>query len=396
MIEFIESPLYNNWLIKHKPKKSFVLCSPYIKIPVVNQLFNNIIDQSIDITILIRGNEEEFINNNSSDIEVLEFFIERNGFDLKKFRRLLNLHMKAYLVDEKNMLICSGNMTRNGMFLGEKFGNAEGGIATDDKNTIYRFQQYFNKLWNKGEPLEIFYDEIENAYLSFMSNKLTITKKKKQKKQKQEHQYHLDNTNHKYQFSQAPKNGTLKELTLTLQVLNNIKDQKHFSYQDLGDRLRKEYNKRKNTGAETEKKKRTNDTKMGEEKVKLAEFLGMSVIDKTQKPYTLKISISGKNFLKGTFEEQCNILHDKLVRNDFFCDLYKFCLEELNANTSLFNKKQLNEKVSKYLQDNIIDAGEKTRKRIYSICNELLLFEYYFKNKDKDGMSSLLKPDKNN
>ena len=68
MIEFIASPMYENWLKKNIPRKSLICVTPYIKRDVLDAIFLNY-PKHCKIKLLIRGNNEEFTYNHSSDIE---------------------------------------------------------------------------------------------------------------------------------------------------------------------------------------------------------------------------------------------------------------------------------------------------------------------------------------
>lgn len=168
---FVKSPLYDNWLFRNKPEKSLLICSPFFK----NEALEKIIDRyklsdensEIEINVLIRGKLVDFIQG-SSDISALESLIQLKSVNVDNVRRLTNLHMKAYLIDDKKILIGSGNFTTNGLFARRNVGNVEGAIATDDENIITDFKEYYLSIISESESLDIFYDMITDSYAKYV------------------------------------------------------------------------------------------------------------------------------------------------------------------------------------------------------------------------------------
>ncbi len=109
MTRFVESPLYDNWFKEYSPKKELLLCTPYIK----QKAFNEILKlyslendcKNIDIKILIRGNPEEFNASKSSDISIIDSFINQKGLKLDNIKRVKNLHMNAYFLFENERFL---------------------------------------------------------------------------------------------------------------------------------------------------------------------------------------------------------------------------------------------------------------------------------------------------
>ena len=179
--KFVKSPLFDNWFDKEEnlPKKSLLICSPYFK----KRAFDKIFDTyqvgtnscKISIEILIRAQLNDFIQG-SSDIATLDLLARTNGIALAKVRRITNLHMKAYLIDNEKILIGSGNCTNKGLLNNKFSGNIEGGIATDDKEVISDFLEYYNSITGYAQPFDEFYQEIVDAYIEY-SNKEPVNKK---------------------------------------------------------------------------------------------------------------------------------------------------------------------------------------------------------------------------
>jgi len=163
----IKSPTYNNWFIHNKPKKSLIICTAYLKNNALNKLFETYgitsDENSINIEVLIRGNLSDFLNK-SSDISALESLIKIKNLDIENVRRLTNLHMKAYLIDDKELLIGSANLTNSGLFANGYSGNIEQAIAINEENIISDFKSYYSEIIKEGEPLDIFYDKVIDYY----------------------------------------------------------------------------------------------------------------------------------------------------------------------------------------------------------------------------------------
>lgn len=378
MLEFIPSPTYD-WLMKHKPTKSFVLCSPFIKNSAFKPLYDDILKNCPDIKLLMRGEKFDFTFAESSDIEVLDTLIERTNFNIDNVRRLLNLHMKAYLIDDKYLLITSGNMTGNGMFLSRNHGNAEGGIATDDQETISKFKEYFQMLWERGELLDAFYEVVEEAHDKYIhfDQKNTVHKRKYREIDKV-HSYYDENIPDKeslyFKFSEAPRNTDLSEIPVILRELNDAVEP--MTYNRLGEILRHKYNIGTPPQDEDAKKAETNNKKVGEERIKTATFLGLAEIDADKTPYQLKITSLGKRYLQCEKAERIDILYDSLSRNNFFQALRDAVSNE-DIERLQNNDSHVKERIQEFLSMSV-EGTKSTLKRIETICINLLLLVYQY------------------
>jgi hypothetical protein len=169
--EFIRSPQFDNWLHSHKPKNSVLICSPYIKKYALDKIikeygFDNK-KSSVKVKVLIRGKLEDFLHG-SSDLSCLETLSKLSNVDAGGITRLTNLHMKAYLLDEKSLLIGSGNFTQRGLFFNNGWGNIEGAIATTEDRIIKEFKGYYNEITKYSEPLEKFYSNMIESYKQYI------------------------------------------------------------------------------------------------------------------------------------------------------------------------------------------------------------------------------------
>jgi len=173
--KFIQSPFFNNWfcLSDNRPNNSLLICSPYFKKYALDKIINlydlSKEDSNIKTEILIRGKLEDFIHG-SSDISALESLLRLKNADVTKIRRVTNLHMKGYLIDNEKLLIGSGNCTSNGLFARNNSGNVEGAISTSDKSIIDGFNTYYSSILKNSEQLDIFYNAIVKQYNEYIEN----------------------------------------------------------------------------------------------------------------------------------------------------------------------------------------------------------------------------------
>jgi len=170
--EFIKSPIFQNWFKKNKPLKSLLICSPYFKSYALDKTLEyygvDYDENNLAIEVLIRGKLEDFISG-GSDLSALESLIQIKNLDVEKVRRITNLHMKAYLIDEKKLLIGSANFTQRGLFIKRFNGNVENAIYTDEMEVIDDFKSYYEKVIEESESLEIFYDKIIEEYPKYVN-----------------------------------------------------------------------------------------------------------------------------------------------------------------------------------------------------------------------------------
>lgn len=316
MIEFVESPIYDNWFKKHYPKKKLLICTPYIKQGALDRILE-LYDvegrcSELQIQVLIRGANKEFTVNKSSDISILDSFMNLKDFNIDNMKRVKNLHMKAYLVDEKYLLITSGNLTNSGMFVLSGQENFEGGIATDDEETIRKFLRYFQGIWDQGQCLEDFYEELFQEYTDYIARdysdhetirrikreaylfeQQTVFDKQKSRNQIIEIQYSLDD---------LPPAGNLEYIEDTLQILKA--NPEGLSYVELGRKLRGVHEREDLDNV-------TNNRKYGEEKGKFAAYFGLAILSRgSSNLFTL--SNLGKRYLEMDEANRKRYLKDQI------------------------------------------------------------------------------------
>lgn len=315
MIEFIESPVYDNWFKKHYPKEKLLICTPYMKQTALDKIMElyKIEDRAgeVEVQVLIRGANKEFTYNKSSDISILDSFLSLNKFDLNNMRRVKNLHMKAYLIDEEYLLITSGNLTNSGMFVLSGQENFEGGIATDDAETIKRFLNYFQGIWNQGQCLGDFYEEVIQEYMDYISREYsdheTLRRIKKEvysfeQKTVFEEAVDRDTPIIQYSLNDLPPVGRIEHIDSTLHILENSPS--GLSYIELGRKLREVYGYDDLDNA-------TNNRKFGEEKGKFAVYFGLAILSKGSSN-VFTISNLGRRYLEMSDQDRMKYLKDQI------------------------------------------------------------------------------------
>lgn len=350
MTEFVESPIFDNWFKKHFPKKSLWICTPYMKQSALNRLIELYgLDEglNIELQVLIRGNTEEFTYNRSSDISIFDTFIDMPGFDILNFRRLSNLHMKAYLIDEKELLITSGNLTNSGMFAISMTENFEGGIATNDPKIVEQFIFYFMNIWNQSEGLTLFYDDIINAYALFAASEHDGNRQIPKRRKYVFPQYMYPSplqpkvSKRKYALSDLPS-AKIDTLIDTLDVL--YKSDEPLTMELLGKQLRILHGLDNIDNPVSNKK-------YGEEKGNLAVFFGL--VHKIKNgAYEFSLSTMGQCYLEFSLSQRFAYITEQIRTKEVLCDILanrdkpKFDLREYVYSVCEGTHKTLNRKIS--------------------------------------------------
>jgi len=166
MVEFIQSPLFDEWFEGKRLSRHLVICSPYIKEGAIRAIFDYFrIDTqtSLPIEIYTTGRPEVYVSG-SSDISAIEFLTQ---FKTVKIYLLDNIHMKAYCIDDDVLLVGSGNCTAPGLFAQ---GNVEAAISTTDKDVIDQFNAYCkavssqSKVLKTSEDIESYCEDLAEFY----------------------------------------------------------------------------------------------------------------------------------------------------------------------------------------------------------------------------------------
>ena len=391
---FIESPIYDNWFKKHYPQHSLVICSPYIKKDALDKIIDLYeLDRrdKFDFRVLIRGNEAEFTSQKSSDIYALDSLKSLKCIENDRVRRVKNLHMKAYLVDGTYLLITSGNLTNSGLFVISGKENFEGGISTNATWVIDKFLLYFKRIWEQGETLDDFYDELMTSYINYIhseySDRNTLARVAGQKyefmaktnfdsvdKESLNHRITQENdvllskfgNNHvdvimrsaidtlvdteyegvddrqTFTLGDIPPVGTLELLPQVLEIAKKYPD--GISYLELGELLRKVF-------AEDSSHNTVANRKFGEEKSKFAAFFNLVNIEHSEQGMIVKINKLGESYLAMNAEGRNKVIKDaffdkpivvsimrKHIEDPYF-DLLSFLKEHCEGTTKTLERK---------------------------------------------------------
>lgn len=361
MIEFVESPLFNHWFEKHIPQKSIVICTPYIKQNALNKMIKlyglDPLQPGFDFKLVIRGETEEFTYNRSSDISVLDTFVEISGYDVNQIRRIENLHMKAYLIDDKDLLITSGNLTNSGLFVNAGRGNFEGGIATDDAETIKRFKTYFDLIWAQSTLLPEFYDDIYKAYNDYIregySDKKVLRQIRKRKysfPKAQEGIFNLQDIS----FDDLPPVGDFGYVDATIKFLLD----NPLGYKQLGEKLRKYLGIIPEN--EDDEKAKVNNNKFGEEKGKFLVYLGFATLDKSSRPYKFVLNKLGKTYFEMSAMDKNKLIKDQILSKTSIQQILAYSMEDVDGLKKSIEKLSL--------------ASDETIQRKIGTLNKLLAY----------------------
>ena len=327
MTRLVRSPFWDNWFIRGDVERSLIICSPYFK----KNALDKIIDQFeldddeciLDIKILIRGKLEDFVQG-SSDLTALDALLGLRCINIDDVRRVTNLHMKAYLRDEEDLLIGSGNCTGPGLSFGNRLGNVEAGIQTFDENVIGDFYDYFDEVFEAAEPLAEFYDSLTEQYSEEVTapiqNRLVVTNRNAVG----ENAARFDYRNHGEVI--VPAHGiemTIQDIPQfsnfdqavneTLHIAEEFTDRHEWlTYDILGELL---------PGNRTDTHNAR--TKYGENHAKTAELLEFVAIIPEQ-PRKIIITPLGRLFLHASPEEKDRILVRQLLRTTIVQDMFNY------------------------------------------------------------------------
>lgn len=162
MVDFVQSPLFDNWFEGKIPSKHLVICSPYIKEDAIRTIFEQFkisSSTSVNVDIFTTGRPEVFVSG-SSDISAIRLL---SNIPTVTVYLIDNIHMKAYCIDDMILLVGSGNCTSPGLMAS---GNVEAGISSTEKDVIAQFTKYcerimpFAKILSAPEEMEEFYDSL--------------------------------------------------------------------------------------------------------------------------------------------------------------------------------------------------------------------------------------------
>ncbi len=326
MTSFIRSPFWDNWFVNNPIERSLIICSPYFKKNALDKIIDEFdLDDDecvLDVKILIRGTLDDFLKG-SSDLTALDALLGLRCIDIDNVRRVTNLHMKAYLKDNEDLLIGSGNCTGSGLSFGGRLGNIEGGIQTKDLNIINDFYSYFYDIFDNAEPLAIFYDNISEQYTEdtiapfrnrpvIVNHNIVNEKKAMYDFRKGQRNVMLSDQSLEISIHDIPQFSNFDHAVYDTPILVSQANRKgeFLTFDSLGELL-----PGKRTDTYVAKKK------YGENHAKTAELLGLITIipEHTRK---LQITPLGEFFIDATMEEKDRILARQLIRTAIVQDIY--------------------------------------------------------------------------
>lgn len=134
-MEIIQNKWISIFLNELKDTNELRIISPFISDNMVNHLLKNW--KGNKIQVITRYNLNDF-RSGVSNLSALKKLIEK-GTEIKGIK---DLHSKAYIFDNKSMIITSANFTNGGFF-----NNYELGIKSENWEQIQDTLNYFYKLW---------------------------------------------------------------------------------------------------------------------------------------------------------------------------------------------------------------------------------------------------------
>jgi len=134
MIEALETPITNRFMeLVSQSNDNILLCSPFIKKDVVDQLLSaKPFDTQVDV---ITASNTLNYKRGSSDISAIKTLVDQ-GFDVRNYN---NLHAKIYVFDDKKALVTSSNLTNGGFSRNFEYGL----LISEDKVLVQKIRHDF-------------------------------------------------------------------------------------------------------------------------------------------------------------------------------------------------------------------------------------------------------------
>ena len=225
-------------------KKSINIYSAFVKTNALEWISNDI-DDGIEVNIICRWQANDLIAQ-VSDLNAYEY-CKKKGW---KFGIDQNLHSKAFIFDERDVILGSANLTDKGLSLTKK-GNIElGTIVTPGPVDLKRLKNMMSDIFWMDDKT---YDVLKKFLESHEKPKKELKWPDEIKNIIQKPINHLW-VNELF-YTPAPPNGSLKEFTHDLDLLGDI-DGSNFSdsrfYKWFKEQLARDYDGYKNFGWITE------------------------------------------------------------------------------------------------------------------------------------------------
>ncbi len=165
-------------------KNEIIICSAFIKITGIKWFYKNLSNKKIKCRVISRWNKEDLLSN-VSDIEVYEFCKELGW----SFEIIENLHAKFYLIDKKNLICGSLNLTAKGLGLLPISNKEFGFFLKAEDEDINNIQTLLNDSIKINDELFIEYKKFVDKHKNFkfpkypeFPDKIKKLKEKKLKK----------------------------------------------------------------------------------------------------------------------------------------------------------------------------------------------------------------------
>jgi hypothetical protein len=125
-------PLYYGSKVEHVRKlidastNEIILLSAYCKVEALREILKDF-KKGIRLSLVVRFDKQD-LSSNASDLEILNFILEKNGI----LYRNQKLHSKLFLADKKSKIFGSSNITGRGLGLLGDQSNIESISATEE------------------------------------------------------------------------------------------------------------------------------------------------------------------------------------------------------------------------------------------------------------------------
>lgn len=124
-----------------KAKKEVLVCSPWIT--YLTTEFKNFFKLDIDIKVIVNWREEDLASG-ITDWDKLRV-LDKLGADIRYNN---DLHAKMLIVDSKEAIISSANLTQRGLQV-----NYEAGVIIRKIEDVLQASEFFKGVWEESKPL---------------------------------------------------------------------------------------------------------------------------------------------------------------------------------------------------------------------------------------------------
>lgn len=125
-------------ILKEPVERLRIVC-PFIKRSVAARLLKS---KARRIEVITRFDLRGF-NDGVSDVQALKLFVDAGG----AVKGVRGLHAKMYLVDSREVVVTSANLTESALRRNHEFG-----FVASEASVVTRCSEYFDDLWNRAGP----------------------------------------------------------------------------------------------------------------------------------------------------------------------------------------------------------------------------------------------------